>query len=142
MTSFSGSAETNLGKSDRVALREGQSFKAPKEGHFLSKEALAKLVAEYKAKIKLLEEKVANQKKQHETEKKANERAREIERSACVAQLENSEKNCSLQKMILEKSVDRNAKLAERKWYESPWVPFLGGVAVCAGSVITGASLK
>jgi len=144
LTSYSASAETkpSLGKDDRVSLKKGEKFTAPKEGQFLSKEALAKLLSDYKAKIATLEAQLENEKKVCTEKLSSYNKSFEIERTAHKKALENCSQTCELQKSILEKSVSRNAKLAERRWYESPWLPFVGGVLVCGGSVAAGAALK
>jgi len=131
-----------LGKDDRISLKQGQKFTAPKEGQFVSKEAMAKILSDYKAKIATLEAKLENEKQVCKEKLKASDRSFDIERNAHEKALENCSQTCELQKSILEKSVSRNAKLAERRWYESPWLPFVGGVLVCGGSVAAGASIK
>lgn len=139
---FSGSTSAELTKSDRITLKQGQSFKAPKAGQFLSSQALAKLLTDHNAKVSTLELRIENLQKKHALELKADTDRKEIDLESCMVQVQALTENCELQKSILNESINRNSQLAERKWYESGWFPFVGGVALCATGVAVGASLN
>jgi len=131
-----------LDKNDRVSLKKGQSFKAPKEGQFLSKEAMAKLISDYNAKIKTLEEKLKNQDSQAKAKLDAEKQRRAADKEACDKNLGDQKQTCELQKSILTKAVDRTSEACERKFWEKPIYPFIGGLLVCGGGIAAGAVLK
>jgi hypothetical protein len=108
----------------------------------LTNDAVAKLIADYKAKVKDLEAQLDAQKKLYEMKLKAEVDASDIKEKAALEKVLATTKSCSLEKELLVKAVDRTSLQCQRKWYESPWLPFVGGVLLCGGGVAAGAALK
>lgn len=124
----------------RVELKQGD--KAPFAGQLLTNDAVAKLVSDYKAKLADLQAQLDLQKKLYEAKLKAEVDASSIKEKAALARVAASDKSCSLEKELLTRAVDRTSQQCTRKWYESPWIPFVGGVLLCGGGVAAGAALK
>lgn len=124
----------------QVELKQGD--KAPFAGRLLTHDAVAKLIADYKAKIAELEAQLNNHKKLYEMKLKAEVEASNIKEKASLEKVASVNRSCSLEKDLLNKAVDRTAQQCSRKWYESPWLPFVGGVLLCGGGVAAGAALK
>ena len=130
-------SEINL---QHVELKKGQS--APYDGHLLSVDAIAKLLTEHKAEIDKLKLEIEKLKKSNELTLQAAKTEKTIVEKACEEHLLNRDKSCELEKNLLNKAIDRATEQCSRKWYESSWLPFLGGVIVCGGAVVAGASLN
>lgn len=116
-------------KTQRVRLKKGQP--APFDGQLLSSEAAAKLVADRKALAKLHKAKLEKLKNEYEAKITALKLEKSLIQDACKTKTQ-----------ILNGAVERTAKACEKKWYQSSWIPFIGGVAACGGAVALGASLK
>lgn len=108
----------------------------------MTNDAVAKLIADYKAKVKDLEAQLDSQKKLYEMKLKAEVEASSIKEKAALEKVSAASRACELEKSLLSKAVDRTAQQCSRKWYESPWLPFAGGVILCGGAVAAGAALK
>jgi len=124
----------------QVELKQGD--KAPFSGRLLTNDAVAKLLADYRAKITDLEAQVDLQKKLYEMKLKAEVEASGIKEKAALDKVIATSRLCNLEKDLLVKAVDRTVQQCQRKWYESPWLPFVGGVLLCGGGVAAGAALR
>lgn len=120
-------------------IAKGQ--RAPFEGVVITRDAMAKLITDFKAEIKAKDALIDKLQKDTDAKLASAEQRCELNKTYLREKLARTSKQCDLEKSILMTAVDRNAKAAERKWYESPWIPFIGGMAVCAGSVAAGISL-
>lgn len=119
-----------------MKARVEKGAKAPFSGVLLTDAALAKIIADYEAKIGRL--KLDLEKAQREADARAKVAAAVCmaKTSGLTAELNVLDKGCAREREVLRKALDSARK---RHWYQSPYVHFLLGTAisgaVCAGAI-------
>ncbi|MCJ7760043.1 hypothetical protein MUP59_02745 [Candidatus Bathyarchaeota archaeon] len=116
--------------------------RVPFSGKLLTIDALAKLISYYKTAIAKLEADLIYQQKVCDAKLSAKIDTCTIESSACKKLVNNCQQVCDAEKKVYTVAIERASKTCERKWYESPWIPLVGGVIICGSSVAVGSLVK
>jgi len=115
----------------RIELKKGD--KAPFDGQLLSHVAVAKLISDHNAEIKMLKARIEYLEKVQATNIDTQKKLCDAKLDAEASKKRACEESLSAQKSVYSGAVERVSKTCERKWYESPYLHFT------LGSVVFGA---
>jgi len=108
----------------RVEVKKGETFKVPEDGQYLSKAAVAKLLADFEKQLK--EKNLALV-----ICEKNSQMALELEQETCEVKLESAEgqtRICEDTCFVKEKLFSRSLNDCAPKWYESPYFHLATGL--------------